>query len=161
MFKPTLVSFRAVSFHGENRAQADGAPWSLQLQQDIQLGTSVPTVAGTNVQAAVKINLTATAKNEKVDTQTAEFSGEYEAKFDYAPEVTAEALRLQMNQDEHQYLLVAQAYPLAMTHFRRELQSMGFDARGLPLGLPPYPSAGDIASGLQNHSDEAGEDPRP
>jgi hypothetical protein len=28
-----------------------------------------------------------------------------------------------------------QAVPLAMTHFRRELQAMGMDARDLPLGF--------------------------
>ena len=39
------------------------------------------------------------------------------------------------NHEEYQYVLVAQAFPLAMTHFRREMQSMGFDARELPLGI--------------------------
>jgi hypothetical protein len=40
-----------------------------------------------------------------------------------------------IKQELFQYVLVAQAFPLAMTHFRREMQSMGFDARNLPLGL--------------------------
>jgi hypothetical protein len=40
-----------------------------------------------------------------------------------------------MDDSEYQYVLVAQAFPLAMTHFRRELQALGLDARQLPLGL--------------------------
>jgi hypothetical protein len=37
--------------------------------------------------------------------------------------------------EPYQYVLVVQAVPLAMTHFRRELQAMGMDARELPLGF--------------------------
>ena len=37
--------------------------------------------------------------------------------------------------EPYQYVLVAQVVPLAMTHFRRELQAMGVDARELPLGI--------------------------
>ena len=49
--------------------------------------------------------------------------------------LTEEALSFWFEQEPYQYMLVSQAFPLAMTHFRRELQSMGFDARSLPLGL--------------------------
>jgi hypothetical protein len=37
--------------------------------------------------------------------------------------------------DDHQYLLSAQTFPLAMSHFRRELLATGFDGSNLPLGL--------------------------
>ncbi|MCB8746290.1 hypothetical protein LHU53_05160 [Rhodoferax sp. U2-2l] len=45
----------------------------------------------------------------------------------FSPEVRERAVRMVQ---EHRG-----EYPLAMTHFRRELQSMGMDARHLPLGL--------------------------
>jgi hypothetical protein len=32
-------------------------------------------------------------------------------------------------------MLVAQAFPLASSHFRRELMAMGFNLGNLPLGL--------------------------
>lgn len=133
--RPILTSLRVISFHGDNRAEADGARWALELQQDIQMALAVPTVSGGGLQAAVKIELTAQAKSEQGNAEPASFKGLYEAKFNYKPEVTEETVAPLMEQEPYQYMLVAQAYPLAMTHFRRELQAMGFDARNLPLGL--------------------------
>lgn len=132
--RPKLTSLRVLSFHGDSQAEADGTRWSLDLRQDIQLALAVPAVSGTGLQAAVRIELTAEAKSE-LGSAVLTFSGLYEAKFVYPPEVTEEMASPMMEQEPYQYLLVAQAYPLAMTHFRRELQSMGFDARSLPLGL--------------------------
>lgn len=133
--RPCLTSLRVLSFHGENRAEADGARWALELQQDIQMALAVPKVAGAGLQAAVKIELTAQAKSEQGNADPASFKGLYEAKFNYPPEVMEATVAPLMEQEPYQYMLVAQAYPLAMTHFRRELQAMGFDARNLPLGL--------------------------
>ena len=133
--RPTLATFRVLSFHGENRGEADGSRWTLELQQDIQVGLAVPNVSGASLQAAVRIQLNAKAASEKGNQEAAVFSGAYEAKFNYTPGVPEETVTPLMEQDDYQYLLVAQAYPLALTHFRRELQALGFDARGLPLGL--------------------------
>jgi len=133
--RPTLRSFRALAFHGENRGEAVGAEMRLELQQNIELGLAVPTVAGGPIQVVVMINLKATATNEKDATDQATFAGDYEAKFYYPPEVSEDAVTPLMEDNDFQYLLVAQAYPLAMTHFRRELQSLGLDTRHLPLGL--------------------------
>lgn len=134
-YKPTLRSFRALAFHGENRGEATGIEMRLDLQQDIELGLAVSTVDGAPLQVSVLINLKATATHEKDAKDQASFSGDYEAKFYYAPDVTEDAVAPLMEDSDYQYVLVAQAYPLAMTHFRRELQSMGMDARHLPLGL--------------------------
>ena len=87
------------------------------------------------MQVAVLIHLKATATNEKDAKDQAVFAGDYEAKFYYPPEVSEEAVTPLMEASDYQYVLVAQAYPLAMTHFRRELQVLGMDARQLPLGL--------------------------
>lgn len=133
--RPTLKSFRARAFAGENRGDASGVEMRLDLRQEIELGLAVPTVAGGPLQVAVLIKLTATATNEKDAKDQASFAGEYEAKYFYPVEVTEEAVTPLMEDNDYQYALVAQAYPLAMTHFRRELQAMGMDARHLPLGL--------------------------
>ena len=133
--RPHLTSLRVQSFHGDNLAEADGALWKLELQQDIQMALAVPKVSGAGLQAVVKIELTAQAKSEQGHAQPASFKGLYEAKFNYVLEVTEVSVAQLMEQEPYQYMLVAQAYPLAMTHFRRELQAMGFDARNLPLGL--------------------------
>jgi hypothetical protein len=134
--RPKLVSFRALAFHGENKGPASGAEsWTIQLTQNIEVGLAVPTVAGGTLQAVVKMVLIAEAANDGKQDKKASFHAEYEAKFDYPSAVTeAEAIAL-MEPEPYQYVLVAQAFPLAMTHFRREMQSMGFDARQLPLGL--------------------------
>ena len=133
--KATLRSFRALAFHGENRGEATGIEMRLELQQNIELGLAVPSVPGGALQISVLINLKATATNEKDATDQASFAGDYEAKFYYPPNVTEETVTPLIEDNDYQYVLVAQAYPLAMTHFRRELQAFGLDARHLPLGL--------------------------
>lgn len=134
--RPKLVSFRALAFHGENKGQANGTDeWTLELAQEINLGLAVPMVPGAPLQAVVKINLRAKSTNTSALSDSAEFSATYEAKFDCPSDVTEEALSFWFEQEPYQYMLVSQAFPLAMTHFRRELQSMGLDARSLPLGL--------------------------
>jgi hypothetical protein len=133
--RATMRSFRALAFHGENRGEATGVQMHLELQQNIDLGLAVPSVPGGSLQISVLINLKATAINEKDAKDQATFAGDYEAKFYYPPEVTEEAVTPLMEDSDYQYVLVAQAYPLALTHFRRELQAMGLDARQLPLGL--------------------------
>lgn len=133
--RPTLRSFRALAFHGENRGEATGTEMRLDLQQNIELGLAVPSVPGGPLQVAVLINLKATATNEKDPKDEATFAGDYEAKFYFSPDVTETAVTPLIEDNDYQYVLVAQAYPLAMTHFRRELQALGLDARHLPLGL--------------------------
>lgn len=133
--RPTLRSFRALAFHGENRGDATGTEMQLDLRQEIELGLAVPSVPGGALQVSVLIKLNATATNSKDPKDQAIFAGDYEAKFYYAPKIEEESVAPLMEDNEYQYVLVAQAYPLAMTHFRRELQALGLDARALPLGL--------------------------
>lgn len=134
--RPKLVSFRATAFHGENRAASSGKePWNFELTQTIEIGLGQSPNIPSPFQAIVKIDLVAKATKADAADQVAQFSANYEAKFDYAATaVEAEVLPM-LSQEPYQYLLVAQAFPLAMTHFRREMQSMGFDARDLPLGI--------------------------
>jgi hypothetical protein len=136
LLRPKLMSFRATGIHGENKAASSGQePWNIQLTQTIEMGIGTPLNPPAPFQAFVKINLIARASKADAADQVANFSADYEAKFDF-PEAAAEADILPLIAEESfQYLLVAQAFPLAMTHFRREMQAMGFDARELPLGL--------------------------
>lgn len=133
--RATLRSFRALAFHGENRGEATGVEMRMDMQQDIELGLAVPSVPGGPLQVSVLIKLKATATNLNDTKDQATFAGEYEAKFYYAPEVIEDQVAPFMDDTDYQYLLVAQAFPLAMTHFRRELQALGLDVRQLPLGL--------------------------
>lgn len=133
--RPVLRSFRVVEFSGQNRGEAVGSAMQLATQQNIEVGLAVPDVVGAPLMAGVLIKLQATATHERDSNDVATFAGEYQAKFYYAPGVMEEAVAPLLEDHDYQYLLVAQAFPLAMTHFRRELQAMGLDARGLPLGL--------------------------
>jgi hypothetical protein len=134
--RPKLVSFRATGFHGENKAASSGQePWNIELTQTIEIGLGAVQNGTSPLQAVVKIDLLAKASKVGAPDQVADFSANYEAKFDYPPTVTESELLPHFQQEPYQYMLVAQAFPLAMTHFRREMQSMGFDARTLPLGL--------------------------
>ncbi len=134
--RPKLMSLRATSFHGENKAASSGKePWRIELTQTIEVGLAVTQSPAVALQAVVKIDLVAQASKAVSKDQKAEFSGSYEAKFDYPAEVTEEKIVPLFDQEAYQYVLVAQAFPLAMTHFRREMQAMGFDASELPLGI--------------------------
>jgi hypothetical protein len=134
--RPKLVSFRATGFHGENKAASSGtAPWNIQMTQTVEVGLNTPQNLPAPFQAFVKIDLAAKATRNDAADQVAQFSANYEAKFDFPVAVTEAEILPLIEQEPFQYLLVAQAYPLAMTHFRREMQSMGFDARELPLGI--------------------------
>lgn len=136
--RPKLMSLRATRFHGENKDASDGRKqWKLQLTQTIEVALAVANTSAESkpMLAVVKIDLVAKAFQEDAPEQTADFSAAYEAKFAYPPEATEAEVSPQFQQEPYQYVLVAQAFPLAMTHFRREMQSMGFDARELPLGI--------------------------
>ena len=133
--RPVLRSFRVLEFKGQNRGEAVGGGMKLAFKSDIEVGLAVPNVAGAPLMAGVLLKLEATATNDNDASDVATFAGEYEAKFYYAAGVTEEMSAPLLDDHDYQYVLVAQAFPLAMTHFRRELQAMGLDARGLPLGL--------------------------
>ena len=130
--RPKLDSFRVLALQGDSKDEARESSQMLEMQQDIQIGLAIPNVPEAGLQVTVKIRLDAQSRMEQ---DSSSFAGEYEAKFHYAPEVPEATVTALLEQDDYQYLLVAQAYPLAMMHFRRELQAMGLDARTLPLGL--------------------------
>ena len=134
--RPKLVSFRATRFHGENPVSAKKAqPLTLELTQTIEVGLSIATEIEDQFQAIVKIDFVATTKQADNGEKDAEFTAGYEAKYEYPVGVLEEQVAPLFEQEVYQYMLVAQAFPLAMTHFRRELQSFGVDARALPLGI--------------------------
>lgn len=111
------------------------SPWNIELTQTIEVGLATTDKPGVSLQAIVNIDLAARASQNDAKDRSAEFSGSYEAKFNYPPEAKESVVGPLLDQEAYQYVLVAQAFPLAMTHFRREMQSMGFDARELPLGI--------------------------
>jgi hypothetical protein len=134
--RPKLVSFRATRFHGENPVSTKQAqPLSLELTQTIEVGLAIETERENQFQAIVKIDFVATAKQADSGENAAEFTAGYEAKYEYPAGVVEEQVAPLFEQEVYQYMLVAQSFPLAMTHFRRELQSFGVDARMLPLGI--------------------------
>jgi hypothetical protein len=136
MKRPRLVSFRATSFHGENPGPANGsANWRLEVKQQMELGLGFATSPSNQIQALVQISLEARAISESQDAGAADFSGTYQAKFDYPADTTQESATERIKDDNHQWELISQAFPLAMVHFKRELLSFGLDARELPLGL--------------------------
>lgn len=134
--RPRLVSMRVVQFHGDNQVLAN-PPHEMQLSlgQDIQVGLGVSSDEQQRLLALVNIRLTAKAVPQVEAAANPEFFGTYEGKFEY-PEGMQEAdIATRFETEPYQYVLVAQVVPLAMTHFRRELQAMGVDARELPLGI--------------------------
>ena len=135
VLRPRLHTFRVLAFTGENKDDAVGGQMNLTTRNQIEVGLNVPSVSSAPLMAVVKIKLESTGVNVDDANAEANFTGEYEAKFYYATSVTEEVVAPLLDDHDYQYVLVAQAYPLAMMHFRRELQSMGLDARAIPLGV--------------------------
>ena len=134
--RPRLVSLRVTQFRGDNSAPAPAQQkLSLELRQDIEVGLGTSANADGPLLALVSVVLHATAKTPDGADTGAAFEGRYEGKFEYPADVTEELIGQRFATEPYQYVLVAQVVPLAMTHFRRELQAMGLDARELPLGI--------------------------
>lgn len=134
--RPKLISFRATSFHGENKAASSGQePWNIELTQTIEVGLGATRKVSAPLLAMVTIDFLAKAFQVNAQENSAEFSASYEAKFDYPVTASEAEIAPLFEREPYQYMLIAQVFPLAMTHFRREMQSMGFDARQLPLGI--------------------------
>jgi hypothetical protein len=134
--RPRLVSMRVVQFHGENQVPAS-PPQAMQLSlgQDIQVGLGMSNGEQQRLLALVNIRLTAKAVPQAQGATNPEFFGTYEGKFEYPEGIQEADIATRFETEPYQYVLVAQVVPLAMSHFRRELQAMGVDARELPLGI--------------------------
>lgn len=134
--RPRLVSLRVTRFQGDNSTLAATQPkLNLELKQEIEVGLGTSINPNGPLMALVSVVLHATAKTPDGADTGAVFEGRYEGKFEYPPGVTEEVVGPRFATEPYQYVLVAQVVPLAMTHFRRELQAMGLDARELPLGI--------------------------
>ena len=134
--RPRLVSLRVTQFRGDNSAAAQPPQkLALELTQDIEVGLGSAVAPDGPLVALVKVVLQAKAMSPEGVATGAEFEGSYEGKFEYPSDVKEEHIAARFATEPYQYVLVAQVVPLAMTHFRRELQDMGLDARELPLGL--------------------------
>lgn len=134
--RPRLTSMRVTQFRGDNSATIPSPQkLNLEFRQDIEVGLGTSADARGPLLALVNIVLHATTKNADGVETGAVFEGRYEGKFEYPAGVTEELIGPRFATEPYQYVLVAQVVPLAMTHFRRELQAMGLDARHLPLGI--------------------------
>lgn len=136
--RPRLASFRVVSYSGNNEIAASGQPVeiSLEVTNQIELDLRVPEEEGHPLQAFVMIRMKGRAFMPKnPDENVGEFEAGYEARFVYPIEASEPEISPRFEREAYQYTLIAQVFPLASSHFRRELLAMGLDGRNLPLGL--------------------------
>lgn len=136
MPRPTLRSFRVQAVNARMPGgEVSVTQVQMSVQQDIQVGLSVPSEADAPLMARVSIKLHGQASLGQDSAELAQCACEYEAQFLYPVGVSEEQANALLDERDYQYVLVAQAFPLAMTHFRRELQALGLEPRGLPLGV--------------------------
>lgn len=135
--RPRLVSFRVLSLSTENKLpNVTGNEIGFEMTPVIDLGLALPCAPGGQMQGMVNIRITGrAAKKDAPDESLAVFSASYEALFLYPKEADEADVSARFEREMHQYMLVAQAFPLASSHFRRELMAMGFNLDNLPLGL--------------------------
>jgi hypothetical protein len=136
--RPRLASFRVVAFSGKFNAITAKKPVeiALEMQPQIDLELRVPTEEEKPLEAFVRIQIngTATPRDEQ-EQPIGKFEAEYEARFVYPSDAKEPDISSRFEREPYQYSLISQVFPLASSHFRRELLSMGIDARTLPLGL--------------------------
>lgn len=136
--RPRLASFRVVSFSEKNDLEpaSEKIALKLEMKPTIGLDLRLPVEDGHPIQAFVTIRLSGRAVlDDKPDEEVGQFEAHYEGRFVYSDNITEAEITPEFGREPYQYMLVAQAFPLAASHFRRELLAMGFDARELPLGL--------------------------
>ncbi|NWG31657.1 hypothetical protein [Sulfuricystis thermophila] len=135
--RPRLMTFRVIEFNSRNALpRTERMEVMFSMTPTIEIGLGVPSTPEGNFEAIVSIRMDGKAVvKETPDQSLADLSAQYEARFTYPPGTTETELLPRFEQEQHQYVLAAQAFPLAASHFRRELMSMGFQVQGLPLGL--------------------------
>lgn len=136
--RPHLIGFRVVAFSGKCNAIAANQPSEIafEMQHRIDLELRVPTEEINPLEALVRIQINgkAASQNEQ-DQPIGNFDAEYEARFIYPPEVKEPDISPRFEREPYQYMLVSQVFPLASSHFRRELMSMGFNVGHMPMGM--------------------------
>lgn len=135
--RPRLLSFRVIAFSAQNKAPniASGET-GFEMTPTIELALAVPATPDGVLEGLVNIRLVGRAAlKAKPDESIAEFAATYEARFVYPAEATEAEVAPRFEREPHQYMLVAQAFPLASGHFRRELMAMGFNVGDMPLGI--------------------------
>lgn len=135
--RPRLMTFRVIEFNSRNTMpNVTQRQVTFSLTPTIEIGLGVPTQPDGTFEALVAIRMNGkAAQMETPDVPIAEFSATYEARFVYPLGTTEAELQPRFDREPHQYMLAAQAFPLAAGHFRRELMAMGFQVLDMPLGL--------------------------
>lgn len=135
--RPRLMSFRVLSFSAENKLpHVTQTEIGFEMTPTINLGLALPATPDGQIQGMVNIQMAGcAAPRNSPDDHLVDFSAYYEALFVYPKDVPEADVSARFESEAHQYMLVAQAFPLASSHFQRELMSMGFAVGALPLGL--------------------------
>ena len=135
--RPRLFTFRVLAFNAENKApNVANAETGFEMTPTIEVALAVPASPDGPLEGLVNIRLQGRAAlKAKPDESIAEFSAAYEARFFYPPDAKEADVTPRFERESHQYMLVAQAFPLAASHFRRELMAMGFTVGNMPLGI--------------------------
>ena len=135
--RPRLASFRLLAFNAKNNMpNMVGNEIGFEMSPAIEVALGVPTSPDGVLEGLVNIRLQGRAAVKATpDESIAEFSATYEARYLYPADASVADVSARFERETHQYMLVAQAYPLASSHFRRELMAMGFTVGTMPLGL--------------------------
>jgi hypothetical protein len=135
--RPRLATFRVLAFNAKNNLpNVVSAETGFELSPTIEVAFAVPASPDGLLEALVNIRLQGRAALKSAPDETiAEFSASYEARYFYPVEAKEADVAARFERETHQYMLVAQAYPLASSHFRRELMAMGFTVDNMPLGI--------------------------
>lgn len=137
MSSPRLTSFRLLAFNGANiTPDLVGKHIGFEMAPAIEMALGVPVPPNDVLEGLVRIHIKGRATlADTPDKAIAEFSATYEARYIYPAGVSEAEAAARFAREPHQYMLAAQAFPLASSHFRRELMAMDFTVGNMALGL--------------------------
>ena len=135
--RPHLMSFRVLSFRTENKLpNVSQTEIGFEMTPTINLGLALPATPEGQIQGIVNIQMAGrAAPRNSPDESLVDFSANYEALFLYPKDAPEADVSARFESEAHQYMLVAQTFPLASSHLQRELMAMGFAVGAMPLGL--------------------------
>jgi len=131
-----LARFVLISLDGQNDLVGSGTGRiDIRHESQIDLETISPDKDTSYCRVVVRIRLKFSGRREKDESDAVSVEGIYEGRFMVQPDVGIAALDAQAADEQFQYGLAAQVYPLAANHLKDQLQMMGLTTRHIPIGI--------------------------
>lgn len=131
-FQVTLKREVSIEIEEQNSPVPPAPPAKTAAAKKSKKSTSLPT----KFRGIGYITITAVfAAEDSTQLDGLSASADYLCRFAFSDKASARDVTNAMGHEHYQYLFVAQVLPLALKHFKEQLQSMGLNTSKLPIGV--------------------------